>query len=73
MAPKADKLSTTNGFGRSKVSEGLIAEYETLAFIEKGKGEPLVLKLFPSLAPTKWFFFVIFLQLAFRFLWKMLL
>jgi hypothetical protein len=38
MAPKADKPPATFLFGRSKVSGALIAEYETLGYIEKGKG-----------------------------------
>jgi hypothetical protein len=46
MAPKADKLPTTNVFGQSKVFDGLIAEYESLGFIEKGKGRDLVLRPF---------------------------
>jgi hypothetical protein len=37
MAPKGDKPPATIIFGQSKVSEGLVAEYETLGYLRKGK------------------------------------
>jgi hypothetical protein len=38
MAPKADRAPPTFVFGRSKVSEGLLAEFVTSGFTKEGKG-----------------------------------
>jgi hypothetical protein len=53
MAPKADKAPATFVFGRNRVFEDLIAEYETLGYIKKGKGRAAGSKTVPKPCANK--------------------